>query len=300
LSIVIPTHERPEKLRVLLASLRDARIPELKEIVVVDDSGRVSQVAAEFVDLPIEVVELPERVFISRAKNIGWRRSRSELIYFIDDDNVVTRETLEGPMQVMGAHPEAGAVVPAVLYWRRPDLVWVYATPFAPGRWGHTLLGRNRPRDPALEGRLFDTDALANAVLVRRQALVDVGGFREALVVNSSADAALRLKQAGWTVYATTGAFIYHDVEPPGRIGYWAQHGVADPGRVYHEIRDWFSFMHSVHRNERFFAIRATLHASGFMFPNGLSYLLRGGSQGRESLKQLMRGYLSSLKASSS
>ena len=283
-------------MRVLLSSLRDIHIPELEKIVVVDDSGGSLHLESEFADLPIEWIELPERVFISGAKNIGWHRSSSELVYFIDDDNVVTQETFQVPLGTLATHPEVGAVVPAVLYWRRPDLVWVYATPLAPGRWGHSLLGRNRPRDPALEGRLFDTDALPNAVLVRRRALVDIGGFREALAVNSSADAALRLKKAGWTVYATTAAFIYHDVEPPGRLGYWAQHGVSDPGRVYHEIRDWFSFMQSLHRDERFFTIRATLHASGFMLPNGLSYLLTGGSQGRESLLQLVRGYISSIR----
>jgi len=298
-SVVIPTHERPKQLFSLLSSLRDARIPELEKIVVVDDSRVQTSLETDFPDLPLDVVFLPQRVFISRAKNLGWRRSHSDFVYFVDDDNVVTKDTIRLPLEIIAARSEIGAIVPAVLYFRRPEIVWVYSTPWAPGRWGHSLLGRNLPRDPSLEGQLCNTDAMPNAALVRRRALEDIGGFNEALIVNSSADAALRLKNAGWGVYAHTGSFIYHDVEPPGRIGYWAQHGIADPTRVYYELRDWFSFMHSLHRDEGFFRMRATLHASGFMLPNALSYLLVGGSRGRNLLKEMLRGYLSSLKTPS-
>lgn len=237
-------------------------------------------------------------MFISRAKNIGWRAAQTPFVYFIDDDNVVTPTTFEGTLRLIASTDRMAAVVPAVLYKDQPSLVWVYATPLSPHRWGHVLLGRNLPRNAALENRQFETDALANAALVRRVALDDINGFRETLTVNSSADAALRFKQRGWGVIAHTGCFILHDVEPPGRVGYWAQHGIADPDRVYHEIRDWFSLMRSLHPNDRFFTIRATLRASGFMLPNGLSYLLRPSLSGRESFKQLVRGYLSSVKLS--
>jgi GT2 family glycosyltransferase len=295
-SVVIPTHDRPKQLFALLSSLRDARMSEIEKILVVDDSRIHRPLYADFPELPLEIVSLPQRVFISRAKNIGWRRSVSDYVYFIDDDNVVTKDTIRLPLETIEARGEIGAIVPAVLYFRRPEIVWVYSTPWAPGRWGHSLTGRNLPRNPSLEGRLSDTDAMPNAALVRRRALEDIGGFNEALIVNSSADAALRLKNAGWEVYAHTGSFIYHDVEPPGRVGYWAQHGIADPTRVYYELRDWFSFMHSLHRDEGFFRIRATLHASGFMLPNALSYVLVGGSRGRQLLKEMLRGYVSSLK----
>ncbi len=247
--------------------------------------------------MPLEHVILERRVFISKAKNIGWRRARGEFVYFVDDDNCVTEETLKVPFETIASSPKIGALVPAVLYKRRPDLVWVYATPLRPDGWGHVLIGRNKPRDPLLEGRLLDTDALPNAAIVRRKALNEIGGFSEDLVVNSSAEAALKLKRWGWQVYAHTGAFIFHDVEPPGFTGYWAEHGAADPERVYHEVRDWFLLMRFLHMNHNLFAIAATLHAYGFMVPNGLAYLLRRTPEARESLKQLLRGYLAGLRA---
>ena len=295
-SIVIPTHDRPERLRALLSSLEAVADTRVESIVVVDDSATPSRPEEEFRDLPIKHLVVERRLFISRAKNLGWRATRSPFVFFIDDDNVVTRDTFEAPLALLAATPDVGAVVPAVLYRRRPDLVWVYATPLAPGRWGHTLVGRNHPRDPRLEGRLYDTDALPNASLVRRSALEAIGGFDERLEVNSSADAALRLKAKGWRVVADSAAFIQHDVEPPGRAGYWARHGAADPDRVYREVRDWFVLMRSLHASERLFPFRATWHALGFLLPNGMAYLVRDGPRGRLAFRQLVRGYLMGLR----
>ena len=296
-SVVIPTHDRPERLRSLLSSLQSAATENLERVIIVDDSASPTDWAREFPGLPVQHLVLDRRAFISRAKNLGWRAARSPLVFFIDDDNVVTRETMERPLALMASAADVAAVVPSVLYKERPDLVWVYATPLAPGRWGHTLLGRNRPRNPALENRRFDTDALPNAALVRREALEAVGGFRESLEVNSSADAALRLKAKGWRVLADSGTFIFHDVEPPGRAGYWARHGAADPDRVLREVRDWFVLMHSLHGGERLFRLRATWHALGFLVPNGVTYLVRGGPRGRRAFGQLVRGYVRGLKA---
>jgi glycosyltransferase involved in cell wall biosynthesis len=236
-------------------------------------------------------------VFLSEARNVGWKQCGSEFVCFIDDDNVILDGTLQEPLQLLAADPNLGAVMPAVLYKDKPEIVWVYATPLAPRRWGHTLIGRNKPRVPALEGRMLPTDALPNAFIVRRVALEQLGGFDEAFVMSGSADFALRLKRAGWDVRAYTGAFTLHDVEPPGRAGYWASHRGTDPERVFHDVCDWFLLMRSLHPDEEWMVPKATLHALGFMLPNGLSYLLRGGSKGRESLKQLVYAYISSVRA---
>lgn len=190
--------------------------------------------------------------------------------------------------------------MPSVLYKARPELVWVYATPLAPDRWRHLLIGRNRRRNPALENRLLETDALPNASIARRKAFEQIGGFNEEMRMSSSAHAAMRLKEVGWKVFADSGAFTLHDVEPPGTPGFWAAHGAADPQRVFFDVRDWFLLMSLLHEDERLFALRASRRALGFMLPNGLSYGLRGGVQGREALFQLVRGYLSGLSETSS
>jgi GT2 family glycosyltransferase len=293
-SVVIPTHDRPDKLRRLLSSIQQFNGGVLDTVIVVDDSASPLDLEVEFPGLCLKHIVSRRRIFISRAKNLGWRAASTEYVYFIDDDNVVAEYTLIRTYEKLAGLPKAGAVMPAVLYLGSQNLVWVYATPFLNRRRGLKLLGRNLLRDSALEGRLLRTDALPNASLVRRQALEDVEGFDERLVVNSSLDFAQRLKAKGWGVYAYTGAFTYHDVDLPGKMGWWASHGTVDPERVRYELRDSFVISKRLHPRERFFRIRYPIASLGFVLPNMLAYVLRG-SKRRALAGALIRGYAEGL-----
>ena len=295
IGIVIPTHNRYDKLRALLASIQRCKTSEVDSIVVVDDSDEPVDLTKDFDSINLKQIFLGRRTFISRAKNMGWRNLTAEYVYFIDDDNVISEESIAPVFGIISKSQTIGAIMPAVLYKSRPDLVWVYATPLASSRGlKHRLVGRNEVRNPILENRLLNTDALPNASIVRRIALDSVDGFDETLVVNSSMDLALRLKARGWRVFSYTGGFVYHDVEPPGRLGWWAIHGAVDPERVRYEIRDWFLLASRLRRNEKFFRIRV-IAASRFVVPNLLAYFLRGRERSKLA-RSLITGYLEGLR----
>ena len=293
--IVIPTHNRYDKLRALLASIQRWKTGEVNSVVVVDDSDEPIDLTKDFDAINLKQIFLDRRTFITRAKNIGWRNLTTEYVYFIDDDNVISEETIRPVFGIISKSQTIGAIMPAVLYKSRPDLVWVYATPLTSlGGLKHQLIGRNEVRNPTLENRLLNTDALPNASIVRRAALESVHGLDETLVVNSSMDLSLRLKARGWTVFSYTGGFVYHDVEPPGRLGWWAIHGAVDPERVRYEIRDWFILASRLRRNERFFRIKV-IAASRFVGPNLLAYFLRGRERSKLA-RSLITGYLEGLR----
>ncbi len=295
MGIVIPTHNRYVKLRALLASIERWMTTEVDSVVLVDDSEKPVDLTKDFNSINLKQITLGRRTFISKAKNIGWRNLTSEYVYFIDDDNVVGKETIAPLLEVISRSKSIGAVMPAVLYKSRPDLVWVYATPLSSRkRLKHELIGRNEARNSALENRLLNTDALPNASIVRRNALQSVDGFDETLVVNSSMDLCLRLKANGWKVFSYTGGFVYHDVEPPGRLGWWAIHGAVDPGRVRYEIRDWFILASRLHRNEKFFRIQVVI-GSRFVVPNLLAYFVRGHERIRLA-RSLITGYVEGVR----
>lgn len=294
-TIVIPTHDRYGKLRALLESIEKNRPNEIDSVIVVDDSEKPIRIASDFQRLNLVHKVLKQRSFISRAKNIGWRETKTEFVFFIDDDNVVDEGTIPRVYQTILRLPKVGAVMPAVLYKSEPSLVWVYAAQFLKSGPRFNLIGRNLPRNASLENRLLLADALPNASMIRRKALEDVGGFDEQFVVNSSMDLSLRLKSKGWQVLSFTGSFIYHDVEPPGKIGWWATHGAADPKRVRFEIRDWFIIMHLLHGKKRFFMLRAMLESSRFIIPNLLAYLLRSKSR-RQLVLSLAKGYIEGIR----
>lgn len=299
-SIVIVTHDRYRKLENLLESIEKANPDGLSEIIVVDDSAGKEKLSDFSFPFRIKHIDIEGRIFISAAKNIGWRAATSDLIFFIDDDNRVGETTFSNPLRVLRETREIAAVFPSVFYNSSRDLVWVYATPFAKGRWGHTLIGRNLPRNMELENRLVDTDALPNAFVIRKKALEDVGGFDESLPVHNSTLLVFRLKSKDWRIVADTSSFIYHDVEIPGRFGYWAQHAIHDPERLFYEIRDWLILMRIIHPSIRFYSLRAIFRASRFIIPNTLVYLLSGRNVRMALLRNLATGLMAGLRESRS
>jgi GT2 family glycosyltransferase len=290
-TIVIPTHNRPRQLTALLESIQENNSPAIESVVVVDDSDEPSNLVGKFPGINVQQILLPKRIFISKAKNIGWKNAKTEFVFFIDDDNVVDKDTIRGTLNALTKMSNTAAVMPAVLYKSRPDLVWVYATPFTNPPPKFNLVGRNLPRNSDLEGKYYSTDALPNSSVIRRAVLEQVGGFNEDLVINSSMDLAVRMKRKGWKVYAYTGSFIYHDVEPPGKFGWWATHGTVDPQRVRYEIRDWFIIMKIIRGKQRFLTVRSMIQSIRFVLPNSLAYAMRGNPR-RKVIGGLFKGYV--------
>lgn len=93
LSVVIATRDRPEQLGRCLATLGPLLGPA-DELVVVDSASkddRTQEVAAQAGAVVIRAA----RPGTSRARNLGWREARHELVAFTDDDVEVEPDWLD-------------------------------------------------------------------------------------------------------------------------------------------------------------------------------------------------------------
>lgn len=295
-SIVIATHNRYAKLTRLLESISEINPENLSEVIIVDDSDNTEEITGSKYQFNVKHLKLKERVFISAAKNIGWKSTVSPFVYFIDDDNQVDKTTFTHPLRFLTDNIDTAAVFPSVLYNSMRDTVWVYATPFKKGKWNHVLTGRNQVRNKEIENRIIDIDALPNAFVIRMKCLDEIGGFNEKLPVHNSTYLTLKLKSRGYRVVADTSSFIFHDVKPPGKYGYWAMHAISDPRRLYFEIRDWIILNRIIHSKIKFYTIRAAFHASKFLIPNIAAYFLFGKNVRRELAGNILKGFISGLK----
>jgi GT2 family glycosyltransferase len=269
-SVVIPTYNRKEKLNRLLRSIGDDSHETEFEVIVVDDSEPESMIDQDVkvaLGDKLRIIKNPKRSFISRAKNIGWRQAKGEYVFFVDDDNVLPKSTMERLQLKLDSSPHVGALMPVVYYEKRRDLVWVYAAPFAPGKWKFQLIGRNTVERTKPVQELLPTDALPNASMIRRSILEEVGGLDESLPINSSCDLCQRIKRAGFETSALTAASIYHDVSVPGTMGYWAEHAAEDSARRYYEVLDWFNLMSRLHREDQLLILKQFLRSMQFMLP---------------------------------
>ena len=108
-SAVIPTRDRPEELRRLLASLRDQTVP-LKEIIAVDagDKFNADEMHRTYADLPLKVLRSSPSV--CRQRNIGIRHAGSEFVFLCDDDMEVPPDYIATIVKFLGKHPNKSIV----------------------------------------------------------------------------------------------------------------------------------------------------------------------------------------------
>ena len=94
-SVVITTYNRPDYLELSLKSVLEQQVPP-KEIIIVDDNSSKSyeSVLSEFDDIRIRYVKQPLSGGANVARNRGVDESNSDVIAFLDDDDIWLPEYL--------------------------------------------------------------------------------------------------------------------------------------------------------------------------------------------------------------
>ncbi len=252
--VVVVSHGRNNSLIQLIQSFcsEDTAIDMVGKFVVVVDSRPLPDISGLCLGTRLTLIAPEKRVFITSAKNMGWHECTSDLILFVDDDNVVNGASLKHLVHIMNNNPSVGAVMPSVSYYHNKRMIWVYSPVLKPGKWRMSLIGRNTIEDAPPTTDLIEADALPNAFMVRRSVLEEIGGFDAEFRINNSCDLCQRIKARGYGTFASTRARFYHDVVVPGTLGYWAEHATQDLERSLFESRDWVILMRRLHPGIRF------------------------------------------------
>lgn len=184
-SVVIPTLGRPSLLACLEA-LATSRGPAPQHIVLVDDRpdpGDPLEVPASLYER-IEVV-VSGGVGPAAARNVGWRRTATPWVVFLDDDVRVTA----GWRQALAADLTADRT------GLDPGIAGVQGTVEVPQPSGRRPTDWERGTADLAQAHWITAD-----MAFRREALVESGGFDERFprAFREDADLALRLTDSGW------------------------------------------------------------------------------------------------------
>jgi GT2 family glycosyltransferase len=224
LSIIIPSHNRPDLLRRCLDTVA-RHVPAGSEVIVVDDAspgGTVSTTAAGFVGVRIR--RLPRRRGFCAAANTGIRAAGGDVVELLNDDTEVTRGWADAALAAF-ADPRVAAVAPLVLRWpgagaegpRIDSAGDRYYLGGVAGKRGH---GEGLTAEYLRPGAVFG--ASGSSAFYRRDVLLQVGLFPEEFgAYFEDVDVAFRLHRAGYQVYYEPASQVLH------RVG--ASHG--RPGR---------------------------------------------------------------------
>ncbi|WP_200214527.1 glycosyltransferase family 2 protein [Micromonospora coerulea] len=194
LTTVVATRNRRDQLLDLLPR-------HAAPVIVVDngsDDGTPAAVARAFPH--VRVVELGRNAGAGAARNVGVALADTPFVAFADDDSYWAPGSLERAAELLGAHPRTALLTGQVLIGRegRPDPIsaGMAQAPLgtAPGAPGPAVLG-----------------FLACAVVLRRAAYRQVGGFAERLgTYGEEALLAMDLAAAGWRLAYVPELVAHH------------------------------------------------------------------------------------------
>lgn len=207
-SAIIPTHNRPDSLRRLVASLIDT--VEVDEVVVVDDAS----------DPPVPtqpgvvLVRNPTNMLLSESRNIGAAAARGEILLFIDDDCTVTPGSIRTLTKSLGEDFQLGMVGPVIGHLSDPSRIWCAGV--SRGKWtGRTSLRGARLRVEEALSLPRESEEFPSVFAVRRECFASVEGFdsRSFPMHMGEADFGERVSSRGYRIELVPEAVVLHDVQ---------------------------------------------------------------------------------------
>jgi N-acetylglucosaminyl-diphospho-decaprenol L-rhamnosyltransferase len=219
------------------------------EVVVLDnasDDGSAAAVRARFP--AVRVIEQRHRAGFGANHNTVIRATTGRYVFVLNEDTTSDDWGFERMVAHLDANPRVAALGPRLVYpdGRPQDSAWRFPSP-ATNALGLIPLARTAVVQSG--GSVTrDVDwAMAAAILLRREALDEVGLFDEQFFIYSEeTDLALRLRRAGWrTQFFPQVTVVHHESQfsvgiPERRINemwrgrhrYWRKHHSAAAAEI--------------------------------------------------------------------
>lgn len=198
-TVVIPVRDNPSGLVRLLGALRGLKV------VVVDDGSAIPVSDNDFRDVhcDVRVLRLDRNRGPAAARNAGLMACDTDFVAFLDSDVVPRRGWLEALLGHF-CDPAVALAAPRIIALHPSDSV---VARYEAVRSSLDLGLREAPVVP------FGTVSYvpSAAIICRRSALIDVGGFDETLTSGEDVDLCWRLNEAGARLRYEPIALVAHD-----------------------------------------------------------------------------------------
>jgi GT2 family glycosyltransferase len=228
-SIVIPTHNRKEKLTRLIKSILSNNYPRDKiEVIVVDDAstdGTYEEIKKSFPE--VKVVRNDRELLPAGSRNVGIINSKGEYIFLVDDDNVIDENCIQELVDTFRTDDKIGIVAPIMYYLKQPNRIWCAGvkrskiTSLTKVMWMYEI-------DNGQFNELLESDDFPNAFMIKREIIEKIGLFneRDFPIHYEESDFGERVRRKGYNIVCNPKAKIWHDVSLP--------EDVEDKARLFH------------------------------------------------------------------
>jgi len=237
-SVIIPTHNRKEKLIRLVESIVNSSYPKEKlEIIVVDDAstdGTYKEIKRKFPE--VKVIRNERELFLANSRNIGIKNSSGKYIFFIDDDNVVDRNCIFELIKTLENDQKIGIAAPTMYYYKQPRRIWCTGIKRSKISSLTTKIGADEIDQGQFNDPIESVDVL-NAFMIKREIINKVGLFngKDFPIHYDEADFGERVRRVGYKIVFNPKAKVWHDIPLPEEE--------RDKARLFHchnELRAYY------------------------------------------------------------
>jgi GT2 family glycosyltransferase len=169
---------------------------QIDQIIYVDSGSTDDSVgAAQKLGAHVISLDMTQPFTAARARNIGINsvEKDTDYIQFLDGDCVLQEGWLAAAGDFLTGHPEV-----AVVCGRRRER-FVEASVY------------NRLIDAEWDTAIGEAKACGGDALMRKDAVIAVGGYRDTLIAGEEPEMCVRLRAAGWKIWRLDAEMTWHD-----------------------------------------------------------------------------------------
>lgn len=221
ISVILPTYNGEKHVASAIRSVLKQDTTTPLEVVVIDDgsSDRTVEIIEDLQDTRIKLVFTSKNIGTAAARNMGIQHATYSWIGFNDHDDIWLPDRIEAQIALLRQHPQLRGVAGGYARLARDGATrWQANLLFKCWSPQHLLPTTDASfYDPAQHGTCY-----IQTLIVERQLLLDVGGFREDLPIAYDPDIMLRLGEIAALGAVQQAVFLYRlsddSITSPTRI----------------------------------------------------------------------------------
>lgn len=216
ISIIIPTWNLKNDLVECIKSILESRYKPIK-IIVVDNAsidGTAKFISTNYPE--IKLIKNDQNLGFAAAVNQGIREGiqlKSDYFFILNNDTIINPETISNLLAIYLSNSNAGIVVPKVLFFENPNLIYSIGDKVVPiipipKRIGYKQFNKSK------YFKLFELDYVTGcAMLISKDTIDKVGYFNEGyFMYYEDAEFCFRVKQKNLKIYCDGNTSILHKV----------------------------------------------------------------------------------------
>lgn len=217
LAIIILNWNGFSDTKACVESLSNATLP-VRQIFIVDN-GSNSQDKSKMRDYckqnRLSFVDLPKNLGFAEGNNVAIREAlenpRISHFLLLNNDTTIEPTCVTDMLATLKAHPDAAIINPQIFYHSTPNIIWANGSTYNP-TFGKSTLRKNHSKEPDTADIKLE-QIVGCCMLLPRKAIEAVGLMdSDYFSYYEETDWAERFKMAGFTLWLSASAKMYHKV----------------------------------------------------------------------------------------